>query len=806
MRKERNRFIKNLRYFFLISIITIGLMTIVGTGGGGGGSSPPNIPPNNGPSESDSLYFITIGDNEGNSYTITGAEQSVTGLNVTADDEKNPEDILAPSEEALTEGFVKLDFPDSAELDLLCEVRIKYDRVPTMIIAYDEEDDEYYTLPFSVTDDNTVILDVVSKDMSVLSAYDESIASLNSKSIRRGSSTAYEKRFEIVINNGEWLKVKTDMVAADNWELEINGEKKESDVVPLDGVIYNNHVSQSGIYTFYLYNTVLRVLSLRIWKQDVFVQLDDDLDGINIQSIAEKYAPILAYNDDEEYYPVSLKYIFDKDINEKIPFLIPTVSYELFYDLPYSNVDTFMPYNGAADAYIRYRNKLLTSKQKDRKGDSNTATVYYSMLKGKAGNYYLSYNLFYTYDPKGGTSSNPGAFAHVFDRESIVVVFDGKPDTSNEPVGIIYGAHLEGQNLALMSSEKEQYNYWEGSGAFVPWNNVYTHNGKPIAAVAKGSHAFYPVCGTYANTFYVFLEPAGGNATFSSEAEWKRVLTSNQYTLESLDIGNITSNGSTNYLAFSGSWVNILRKPTANFPPFTEREKDPDAWYAGAYVWAIDHSGLPNYSIQLMQSLMDYLQSIVFDDFSTDTTANYVAYFWPQPKINVGPNSVKINYDSPNRRAILKATGGYGRALMKRKDNSLIAADRDFEFSINFETLDEYCSAIYLGEISDYWQNTHLVFRTGSYIYHKLIIEVNVEGETILHDSIAIANSTNGSLRIRRVNGVYSFYLNDELIWEKTLDELSGLALYYGAFIAITSGPSGYTAESAFDNWDFKPL
>ena len=37
MKKVRDRFIKNLHYFFLIGVVALGLMTIVGSGGGGDG-------------------------------------------------------------------------------------------------------------------------------------------------------------------------------------------------------------------------------------------------------------------------------------------------------------------------------------------------------------------------------------------------------------------------------------------------------------------------------------------------------------------------------------------------------------------------------------------------------------------------------------------------------------------------------------------------------------------------------------------------------------------------------------------------
>jgi hypothetical protein len=41
MKKLRNKFIKNLRYLFLIGVSALGLMAIIGTGGGGGGDGDP---------------------------------------------------------------------------------------------------------------------------------------------------------------------------------------------------------------------------------------------------------------------------------------------------------------------------------------------------------------------------------------------------------------------------------------------------------------------------------------------------------------------------------------------------------------------------------------------------------------------------------------------------------------------------------------------------------------------------------------------------------------------------------------------
>jgi hypothetical protein len=41
MKKLRNKFIKNLRYLFLIGVSALGLIAIIGTSGGGDGVSVP---------------------------------------------------------------------------------------------------------------------------------------------------------------------------------------------------------------------------------------------------------------------------------------------------------------------------------------------------------------------------------------------------------------------------------------------------------------------------------------------------------------------------------------------------------------------------------------------------------------------------------------------------------------------------------------------------------------------------------------------------------------------------------------------
>ena len=62
MKKTRGMFTQNLRYFCLVGVIALGLMTIVGTGGGGGGGSKTAYEP----ASSESFSPVLAQDEEGN--------------------------------------------------------------------------------------------------------------------------------------------------------------------------------------------------------------------------------------------------------------------------------------------------------------------------------------------------------------------------------------------------------------------------------------------------------------------------------------------------------------------------------------------------------------------------------------------------------------------------------------------------------------------------------------------------------------------------------------------------------------------
>jgi len=198
-----------------------------------------------------------------------------------------------------------------------------------------------------------------------------------------------------------------------------------------------------------------------------------------------------------------------------------------------------------------------------------------------------------------------------------------------------------------------------------------------------------------------------------------------------------------------------------------------------------------------------------YDDFSTDTTENYEVYFWERPDKGSGAESYGVQYNATEKRAVLSATGGYGKIFMKTKDDSLISPNQNFSFSVDFETLQEFATGIYLGDLSNYWEDsTYIHLRIECYMGQLIQFKICINGNSLPGKGTLVADGSQGNLRIERFNGLYSFYFNDELLWEEYFEELEGTALHYGVMNDITSGSAGWTAKSAFDNWnlDLEPI
>jgi hypothetical protein len=203
--------------------------------------------------------------------------------------------------------------------------------------------------------------------------------------------------------------------------------------------------------------------------------------------------------------------------------------------------------------------------------------------------------------------------------------------------------------------------------------------------------------------------------------------------------------------------------------------------------------GLPGY----VQVSFGYTYN---DDFSVDTTGNYETF-----QLNYGSvvASVQTQYDSANQKAILNTVGGYNYGFMKTKENSLIAAGTNFDFSVNFETLTEYTTSIYLGDMQSLSSSNFIELRADSYAQQLYVNyhEGAQAGQILFRTPYG---SRSGKIEMKRENGNYSFYYNDQSFASTRFDQFNDLSFNYAVVNYTSSGPpAGLTATSTIDNWHF---
>ncbi|MCP4253109.1 MAG: hypothetical protein GY775_06825 [Candidatus Scalindua sp.] len=439
----------------------------------------------------------------------------------------------------------------------------------------------------------------------------------------------YPNRFEILENDGKILKFRVDQLTNDLDECFIKHYINDEDQGNTSEItipkILEYNVSKSGKYTFSFFkhdpdvpfDALESGIDLNednepIWEQDVFV-IKSDTYGLTkkrIEELAHKYAPFVFMDEGEEYLPASINYLLNRDeggeikdenLNVDITLQLPKTK---DIHLAYNDLPDVLPFNGHKDSVLNTIGfsvlKLLGHKTKrdaldKRKGDRDNVTVYYSFIPNpnKKNQAILNYHFLYAYDPKQEEEGSVKFASHIFDRESISIVFRYDRDNYNvDPVPecIIYGAHLEGQTMGSVKQDNddwEKLQTWTCGRVKVMWEDVYrikeTH---PAVAVARGSHAPYPAPGHYA--VYIFgkpqVEPAGTGKVLVHEGVLLNTDLGNgvkevfHYKLNDLKLGNITSKS---ILAYSGFIVDILGPKDAKFPPFTERELNIDKWVNG---------------------------------------------------------------------------------------------------------------------------------------------------------------------------------------------------------------------------------
>jgi hypothetical protein len=477
----------------------------------------------------------------------------------------------------------------------------------------------------------------------------------------------FPKRLEIVSNDGNAMELNMNDLAEDGKEyyvnMSVNGKTLEDDKLIIDTSKMIFPISETGKHTFtFSTKEGANKTKNKIWEQDVFV-LKEDPDGLSeetINKLARKYAPFVLLDGKEEYLPASIPYLqnWDDDTKKSIDECDVDVDLKIpgieKFSFPYNDLAKVLPYNAHNEAILDtigislfkfYARKTKRDALKGRRGEPDNIIIYYSYIPNpeKKQQIAINYHFLYTYDPKMEAENDKKKFSHVFDRESMSVVFSwdknkpvGIPDNPEvsgntlnpRPEYIIYGAHVSGQTIYLIDDESIPQETKDGKGKFKPedqdklqewtaprikvnWEDVVKIEHHPTVAVARGSHALYPIPGWYYVKQTRLLEPAMGekaiipsNIALSNtmQEEFRETST---YELEDLELGSITSASWNRVLSFSGYLVDIVIMKGARFPPFTEREVDINKWINGDIpVW--DSTKISDKSEQKMNRLMNY--------------------------------------------------------------------------------------------------------------------------------------------------------------------------------------------------------
>ena len=230
----------------------------------------------------------------------------------------------------------------------------------------------------------------------------------------------------------------------------------------------------------------------------------------------------------ERYYPLSLDWLFQ---NDQSLFLhdFKSISGKRYIVDNLRYLGNFLRYNGGS-AGGRALIDFPPGKYQlvDLTGSPDLATVYYSVFED-ADRVYLNYHFIYAFDFKINekNTQQPAIASHNFDRESMTVVFEKKGETL-EPAFLAMGQHMKGQSMSLYDEHDQQVQHWYGDGVKVRWAEINKYGAHPVAAIARGSHAVYPVAGRY-NVYQPYL------GAFGNRREYAGLVANIDYSARGLD-------------------------------------------------------------------------------------------------------------------------------------------------------------------------------------------------------------------------------------------------------------------------------
>lgn len=239
------------------------------------------------------------------------------------------------------------------------------------------------------------------------------------------------------------------------------------------------------------------------YSSDEWVQLVPAIAAADaeIRALASRHAPLLSFHPDEKRFPVLAKELFsdfsvgdlkwssrgDGDIDDK------------------ESVASALSFHGSSENSFFIDKKLLRAYNAGSRTDFPAYWYHeYSSDKSKL---FITFALIYSYDYKGLDPDKPGLVDadHGLDRESVAIEFD-RVEGQWLPRHVYYAGHLESQPTYLLGCRslpscaqpgERAFVGWSGGRVKVSWAASAKRGNRPIAYVARGSHAMFPAAGWY---------------------------------------------------------------------------------------------------------------------------------------------------------------------------------------------------------------------------------------------------------------------------------------------------------------------
>lgn len=393
------------------------------------------------------------------------------------------------------------------------------------------------------------------------------------------------------------------------------GDHVKEGVVPVTAprfrLVFERGRDPSGVWEVSIHARDAYGYSDEVWRQSLFVQTRFKRDPAHIERLALRYAPIFVFSEQEEYYPVSLRTLLNAEPIRQSADVMKLRTLFGAESIPLPQLGDFLRFNGHRDYLLDFNwFNFNSSSFVEVMGDVQDITVYYSYMEDpEQDRFFITYHMFYAFDTKVGLARMVNIGPHVFDRESMIMVFEGERE---RPTSMIISGHLEDQTIFLPG----KLMIWTQGRILVDYDDPRTLKlgDHPIVAVAEGSHALFPTSGVY----HIFLlrELAGfvdrrvlpweadsgamGKELYPHQIicpDWMVSHTIPRYRLRSLGLERMTSHidpdtdeyeGYNAYLTFSGYWVDVPGPTNARFPPFTRKMSEIVGWADGAFTWNWD--------------------------------------------------------------------------------------------------------------------------------------------------------------------------------------------------------------------------